>query len=301
MVKIDIISGFLGAGKTTFVNLLLKHYISEGLRPVCIVNEFGEIGLDSKIINANGFTAVEIEGGCICCTLKDDIAKTIVEVIEKLNPTNIVFEPSGIFIFDNFYDIINSDELKGKCELSNAITIVDSLNFNFSKIKYGSFIYNQIRNTTKIVISKLEKEQNEIEELFCDINNINSETTIFSKKWDLWEKQDFDLLLSKSDTPIQGHPTHKHKKIKTFTINSKLNLTPKQFDTLIDLNANYFFGDIFRIKGIINIDGKQKLLNIALENVCLEDFKGIAKTTLTFIGENIDNMKIKGFFDGCEN
>ena len=73
MINIDIVSGFLGAGKTTFANMLLRYYINSGLRPVYIVNEFGKTGLDAEIIKADGFEAVEIEGGCICCTLEDDI------------------------------------------------------------------------------------------------------------------------------------------------------------------------------------------------------------------------------------
>jgi len=77
MIKLDIISGFLGAGKTTFCNKILRHYLDCGLRPVFIVNEFGKTSLDAEIIKADGFDALEIEGGCICCTLKDDIAASV--------------------------------------------------------------------------------------------------------------------------------------------------------------------------------------------------------------------------------
>ena len=133
MVQIDMISGFLGAGKTTFANRILDYYAKKGFHPVYIVNEFGETRLDADIMEKEGFTSVEIRGGCVCCTLKGDIEIAITKVIEQYHPTHIVFEPSGVFVFNNFFEVLNSDMLRNKCEIGNVITIVDSVNFSFSK------------------------------------------------------------------------------------------------------------------------------------------------------------------------
>ena len=129
MVKLDMISGFLGAGKTTFSSLLLRHYMNQSLRPVYIVNEFGKAGLDADIIKSDGFEAIEMEGGCICCTLKDDVSTAIIRIIDTFAPTNIVFEPSGIFVFSNFFDIFKDPEINKRREMGSVITIIDSLNF----------------------------------------------------------------------------------------------------------------------------------------------------------------------------
>ena len=124
MVKIDLISGFLGVGKTTFANMLLRYYMDHGKKPVYIVNEFGETGLDADIIKADGFEAVEVFGGCICCTLKNDITIAIDDVIKTFSPDIIVFEPSGVFIVDSFYDILKDETIEDKCEQGNSVRVV---------------------------------------------------------------------------------------------------------------------------------------------------------------------------------
>jgi len=296
MTKLDIISGFLGAGKTTFVNKLLKYYIDSGLKPICIVNEFGQTGLDARIIESSGFTAVEMEGGCICCTLKDDISVAIMQVIETFSPDRIVFEPSGIFIFDNFFDIAKSEELKNKCEVGNVITIVDSVNFEFSKTTYGSFIYNQIKNAPAIVLSKLEKQANcDINELICDIKNINPDVFIAAKAWDDWDSADFELLLSQKNLPNKEHHAHHHSHLHSITIKPDTIFTRDKLNRLIALCGDGTFGDICRAKGILNVDGELILLNIAMQDVTITPFKGSSEQTLTFIGNSVNEDEVREF------
>jgi len=298
MIKLDIISGFLGAGKTTFVNKLLRHYIDSGLKPVCIVNEFGETGLDAQIIEADGFRAVEIEGGCICCTLKDDISVSLIEVIKEFSPTNIVFEPSGIFIFDNFFDILKIEELKRLCEVGSIITIVDSVNFTFSKAMFGGFIYNQIKNSPVIVLSKLEKPESKgADDLICDIKNINPNAVITSKIWDDWAEEDFDMVLSRNGKVETEHRAKHHSFLKSETIEPLETFTQERMNELINLCTTGKFGSICRVKGILEVNGRKVLLNIAMQDVTITDFRGPNPQTLTFIGDRIKNHKITKFFD----
>ncbi|MCL2838119.1 MAG: GTP-binding protein [Oscillospiraceae bacterium] len=315
MTKLDIISGFLGAGKTTFVNKLLKYYIDLGLKSVCIVNEFGQTGLDARIIESSGFTAVEMEGGCICCTLKDEISVAIMQVIDTFSPDRIVFEPSGIFIFDNFFDILKSEELKDKCEIGNVITIVDSVNFEFSKATYGSFIYNQIKNAPSIVLSKLEKQAKpalfptphseqtfrgeavNVAELICDIKNINPDVFIAAKAWDDWNSADFELLLSQENLPPEEHYAHHHSHLHSITIKPATIFTRAKLERLIELCGDGTFGDICRAKGILNIDGELILLNIAMQDVTVTPFKGSGEQTLTLIGNSMNEEEVKRFLN----
>ena len=177
-----MISGFLGAGKTTFISLLLEYYIKKGERPVYIVNEFGNTGLDAKLLENEGFQAIEMANGCICCTLKDSVVDTIREVFQRFSPTRILFEPSGIFVFDNFLELVRTQTLQYCCRIGSVITVVDSLNFNPSKLKYGNFLYNQIKSASAIVVSKLEKSPISAEEIVCDIQNINPQAFVFAKE-----------------------------------------------------------------------------------------------------------------------
>jgi len=293
--KLDIISGFLGAGKTTFVNKLLRRYIDSGLKPVCIVNEFGQTGLDAQIIEASGFSAIELEGGCICCTLKDDIATAIMQVIDIFSPTNIVFEPSGIFIFDNFFDILKSQELLGRCEIGSVITVVDSVNFSFAKALYGSFIYNQIKNSPAIVLSKLEKpEHQNVDELICDIKNINPDVYVTSKVWEEWDSADFDALLNRG-APTEEHHAHHHSHLHSVTVNPTESFTKEKLDSLIEDCKSGKFGEICRAKGILDVDGERILLNIAMKDVTITPFRGTNPQTLTFIGETVNEEEIAKF------
>jgi len=295
MVKIDLISGFLGAGKTTFANMLLRHYMDKGLKPIYIVNEFGKTGLDAEIIKSDGFEAIEIEGGCICCTLKDDISSTILNVIDVFSPTNIVFEPSGIFIFDNFFVMLKEPNIRQRCELGNIITIVDSINFSFSKATYGGFIYNQIKNAPAIVLSKLEKTTHSADDVICDIKNINPGTTVISKVWDSWNAEDFSHLLSQEKDSHISYQAHNHSSLRSITIKPQISFTQKELDQFLARYKAGIFGELYRVKGIITHEKQPMLINIAKDDITLEKFKGIAESTLTFIGQTINKDEIYSF------
>jgi len=293
MINIDIISGFLGAGKTTFANMLLRHYMDNGLRPVYIVNEFGETGLDAEIIKASGFEAIEMEGGCICCTLKDDVGAAILQVIEAFSPTNIVFEPSGIFIFDHFFDILKDEQISKKCKLGNVFTVVDSVNFNFAKVIYGSFIYNQIKNAKVILLSKLERAKQSVEEIICDVKNINSDAFIMSKIWSEWTNKDFETLIEQQNRPHVEYNSHHHANFQSITIRPEKPFTQEEFEQFLNDCKSGMFGAIYRMKGILIVDGSPTLVNIAMQDISIEKFKGIAEQSFTFIGQKINTSILK--------
>jgi G3E family GTPase len=295
MVKIDLLSGFLGAGKTTFANLLLRYYMNAGLRPVYIVNEFGKTGLDADIIKADGFDAMEIEGGCICCSLKEDVATAVIEVIETFSPTNIVFEPSGIFIFDNFFEMLKRPEIGEKCEIGTIITVVDGVNFSFAKATYGNFIYNQIKNAPILLLSKLEKTTQSVDELIADVKNINPDALVISKIWSEWDTADFDFVINQRKGLPAQHHAHSHSNLRSTSVKLKEVFTQQKIDTLIDRCKSGDFGNLYRVKGIIVTNEHPVLLNIAVHDVTLTKFKGIPEPTLTFIGESVNEEAIVDF------
>ncbi|MCL2200825.1 MAG: GTP-binding protein [Oscillospiraceae bacterium] len=295
MVSIDLISGFLGAGKTTFCNLLLKHYMETGAKPVYIVNEFGQTGLDADIIKADGFEAVEMFGGCICCTLKGEVSVAIIKVIEAFSPTHIVFEPSGIFIFDDFFDILKVPEIKQKCVIGNVLTIVDGVNFTYAKAMFGNFLYNQIKNAPTLVISKLEKSRCAPDELVADLRNINPEAFIMAKKWEQFSSEDFKALLTDRKGMVFNYPEHIHGRFQSATVKPPEPFSQEALDELCDMSVSGVFGDLFRVKGVLNTAGGPILLNIAREDVSIEYFKGYSESTLTFIGITVDKCEIEHF------
>lgn len=297
-VSLDIISGFLGAGKTTFVNKLLKFYQKKSLTPIYIVNEFGKIGLDSNIIEHEGFTSLEIEGGCVCCTLKDDVTSALKNVIKTYHPTNIVFEPSGIFIFDNFIDIMKDDFLSRTCEITNVITIIDSINYKKNPIISGSFIDNQIKNAQTLIISKLEKFSGNLPEIVCDLKNSNQLAQIVAKQWSELTDLDFQSIISNNNDliAIKSNSHSHHIKLQTLTIENNLNFTDFNINSLKTKLQSRFFGDVIRVKGYLIKDNKIMLCNIVFDEVVLKDIKYSEDIRLTFIGHNLDINKINNLF-----
>jgi G3E family GTPase len=295
-VKIDIISGFLGAGKTTFANKLLARYLASGFRPVYIVNEFGKAGLDAEIAKADGFTAVEMTNGCVCCTLKDDATRAIAAVIEAYRPTHIVFEPSGVFVFDNFLEILKTPGLSGKCVLGGIVTIVDGLRFQSTKAAYGSFIYNQIKNSPVLLVSKLEKKPENTEELLCDLRAINPAALLIAKPWEELTAQDFEALAGVNPPQADAHEhRHGHTFPQTVTVVPQAEFTRERAERFLELCAGGRFGQIVRAKGIVKIDGAFFILNVTAGDAALSPFGGFHEPSLTFIGENLRKKEITEF------
>ena len=155
MTKIDIISGFLGAGKTTFIKKLLKEAIS-GEKVVLIENEFGEIGIDGGFLQDAGIEIREMNSGCICCSLVGDFGKSLAEVLEKYAPDRVIIEPSGVGKL--------SDVMKAVCDvageidvtLNGSITVVDAQKCKMYMKNFGEFFNNQIENAGMIVLSRTD-------------------------------------------------------------------------------------------------------------------------------------------------
>ena len=297
MISIDLISGFLGAGKTTFCNSLLKYYLEIGAKPVYIVNEFGQTGLDAEIIKSDGFEAVEMFGGCICCTLKGEVSTAILEVIQAFSPTHIVFEPSGIFIFDDFFDVLTNPGIKETCNIGNVITIVDGVNFKYSKAMFGSFIFNQIKNAPTLIISKLEKNVYNPDEIIADMRNINPDAFIMAKPWHEFESEDWKQILHARRGMVFNHPEHIHGRFQSVTIKPSNPFSQDRLEELADLCISGVFGELFRIKGVLNTDDGLILFNIANDDVNIEHFKGYSESTLTFIGKSVNTEEIENFFN----
>ena len=152
MTKIDIISGFLGAGKTTFIKKLLEEAIA-GEQVVLIENEFGEIGIDGGFLKDAGIEIREMNSGCICCSLVGDFGASLAEVITKYRPERIIIEPSGVGKLSDVVKAVVDVSADMEVELNSAVTIVDAAKCKMYMKNFGEFFNNQIENTGTIVLS----------------------------------------------------------------------------------------------------------------------------------------------------
>ncbi|MBE7727229.1 MAG: cobalamin biosynthesis protein CobW [Enterocloster citroniae] len=155
MTKIDIISGFLGAGKTTFIKKLLEEAIA-GEQVVLIENEFGEIGIDGGFLKDAGIEIREMNSGCICCSLVGDFGASLAEVITKYRPERIIIEPSGVGKLSDVVKAVVDVSADMEVELNSAVTIVDAAKCKLYMKNFGEFFNNQIENAGTIVLSRTD-------------------------------------------------------------------------------------------------------------------------------------------------
>lgn len=184
MTKIDIISGFLGAGKTTFIKKMIEE-VFEGEKLVLIENEFGEVGIDGGFLKDAGIEITEMNSGCICCTLVGDFGRSLKEVIEKFHPDRIMIEPSGVGKLSDVMRSIKDVEDKYDVKLNALVTVVNAQKVSKQMKAFGEFFNNQIEYATTVVLSRSQKITEEQLELSVkQIQEINKKAAIITTPWD---------------------------------------------------------------------------------------------------------------------
>ncbi|RKM56505.1 GTP-binding protein [Butyrivibrio sp. X503] len=181
MTKIDIISGFLGAGKTTLIKKLLMEALN-GTKVVLIENEFGEIGIDGGFLKESGIEITEMNSGCICCSLVGDFETSLKQVMEQYSPERILIEPSGVGkLSDVMRAIQNIADTSEEMELNSAVTVVDVSKARVYIKNFGEFFVNQIENAGTIILTRTDKaDQKKIEQAVELIREHNPKATIIT-------------------------------------------------------------------------------------------------------------------------
>ena len=216
MTKIDVFSGFLGAGKTTLIKKLLKEaYAGEKL--VLIENEFGEIGIDGGFMKDAGIQVTEMNQGCICCSLVGDFGKALAQVLEQFHPDRILIEPSGVGKLSDVLKAVmdvQSDDLV----LNTYTTVVDASKIKMYMKNFGEFYKNQVETAKTIILSRSQKlSEDKLAEALAMIRQLNEHATIVTTPWDdingkqileaMEIKNSFaeELLKDEGICPVCGH------------------------------------------------------------------------------------------------
>lgn len=180
MTKIDVISGFLGAGKTTFIKKLLEEAIA-GEQVVLIENEFGEIGIDGGFLKDAGIEIREMNSGCICCSLVGDFGKSLAEVITKYQPQRVIIEPSGVGKLSDVMKAVRDVSADLDVALNSSVTVVDVKKCKLYMKNFGEFFNNQIEYAGNIVLSRTDiADQGKVEAAVAMIREHNQEATIIT-------------------------------------------------------------------------------------------------------------------------
>ena len=173
MTKIDIISGFLGAGKTTLIKKLLSEAFA-GEQVVLIENEFGEIGIDGGFLKESGIEIREMNSGCICCSLVGDFGKSLREVVDTYHPDRILIEPSGVGKLSDVIKAVQDVQAEIDAELNSFTTVVDVTKCRIYRKNFGEFFSNQIEYAGAVILSRTDKAKPEkIEESVALLRELN--------------------------------------------------------------------------------------------------------------------------------
>lgn len=184
MTKIDIISGFLGAGKTTFIKKMIDEAFT-GEKIVLIENEFGEVGIDGGFLKDAGIQITEMNSGCICCSLVGDFGKNLNEVITKYHPDRILIEPSGVGKLSDVMKSVIDIEKEQDVKLNALVTVVNALKASKQMKAFGEFFNNQIEYATTVILSRSQNATPEQLE-FCvnKIQELNPKAAIITTDWE---------------------------------------------------------------------------------------------------------------------
>ena len=292
-MKILLVSGFLGAGKTTFIKEMAKNI---NLEFVVLENEYADIGIDGDFLDEKNLNVWEMSEGCICCSMKGDFKSSIKRIYSEINPEYLIIEPTGVgmlsSIVENIREIDNND-----IEILNPLTLIDVTSFNEYLETFNNFFIDNLKNTGKVILTKLENYNPfDIENIKNKISKINNNLEIITDDYRTFQKEWFGEILNKNiDNKIidKNFSLKTHINLRTF---SKENVNLKTMDELgllLNRLINGDFGKIYRAKGIVKVDGYWGKFNLVYKNFEMEPITDAKGTKIVIIGNNldIDNLK----------
>ena len=219
MTQIDIVSGFLGAGKTTLIKKLLKEALN-GQKVVLIENEFGEIGVDGGFLKEAGIEIKEMNSGCICCSLVGDFGTSLKEVMSTYAPERILIEPSGVGKLSDVMKAVQDVDMGEDVVLNSAVAVVDASKCKMYIKNFGEFFINQIEHAGTIILSRTQNiSEEKLEKAIALIREHNEKATIITTPWDKLEGVDIlktiegatDLEKELMEQVMEEHHHHHHE------------------------------------------------------------------------------------------
>ena len=223
MTKVDIISGFLGAGKTTLISKLLKEVLKDE-QVVLIENEFGEIGIDGGFLKDSGVEIREMNSGCICCSLVGDFGTSLKEVVDKYHPDRIIIEPSGVGKLSDVIKAVKDLHIENEIKLNSASTVADASKVKVYMKNFGEFFNNQIEHAGTIILSRTQNiNEEKLNKAIEMIRSLNQNAHIITTAWDDLEgtqilaamenvtNLELEMLAEQAEKEHAKHEHHHHE------------------------------------------------------------------------------------------
>ncbi len=305
-MKILIVSGFLGAGKTT----LIKEIANKTKRDFVVMeNEYGDVDIDSNILKDEGMNIWELTEGCVCCSMKQDFATSILTIANTLDPEYLIVEPTGVAKLGNIIKNIRQIEYE-RIILLKPITVIDGNVFDSFISSYDDIYIDQLVNASKIIISKTEsKDEEENEELIKKIENVLiknnvavSEIEILKEHYTKKNKEWWENILKSFLDEKYAVKEKKEKSEEAEEMPDSISMkgceieNENQFIILLEDTIRGRFGDIARAKGFIKCGKSYLRFDVAGERYAITGANETDELEIVFIGKNLNRKLLREIF-----
>ena len=327
---VDIVFGFLGAGKTTFITRVLKEWGSKE-KTVVLVNEFGEVGIDGELLAAQGGNVVEMPSGCICCTLQADFRSQLLDICRTIGPERVIIEPTGVATIVQVRSIIEAQLFENTIREINDILIADATGFMGLYKANRHFVESQVENADVVLLNKCDKvDKTKAMVTRSAISAINPEITVLTAEFGAVDWADYHLALSsapRSDrTRIENEHDRPHDDIVNLMAEADSERHPHfheeedalgyesygcvfgdlSFDRSAleaffrELNeSNSGIGEIVRAKGIFRLGDHGILMELASGDFSSQPMGQVKESKVSIIGKELNREKIAAALERC--
>ena len=275
-MKVDLITGFLGVGKTTFIRRYLEYLEKHGQKAAVIENEFGSVDIDSQLLQDTGCAISSLAGECMCCTGKDTFRHMLMDAAEE-GVDRVLVEPSGIYDVDEFFDVMLREPVKSCCEIGSILTLVDTCMDAAITDESRYLVFAQLLAAGTVIMSKTQLfDESRVQSTICQMNTLIREhdgsrvldSDVVVKDWDSFTDEDFETFMN------SGYHLVEHEKEKmnhgdvfqTCMLASRCADEKDLRERIHDLMTNPRYGVVMRLKGHI-----RSLENVWYEMNCSPD------------------------------
>ena len=317
MAKIDIISGFLGAGKTTLIQKLLKEAL-KGEKVVLIENEFGEIGIDGGFLKDAGIEVTEMNSGCICCSLVGDFGSALKEVVTQYNPDLIIIEPSGVGKLSDVIKAVQGVAEDVELDLNSFVTVADAKKCKMYMKNFGEFYNNQVEYAGSIILSRTgDVAEDKLNESVALLREHNEKAAIITTPWDELSGEQIlkvmedgndmvkELLEEEEICPVcGGHHDHEHhhhhhadEVFTSWGIETPNTYSAENIEKILTALDSGEYGAILRAKGMVPApDGTWVYYDYVPEEHDIRSGKPEVTGKICVIGSKLDEDKLAELF-----
>lgn len=322
---VDIIFGFLGSGKTTFITRVLKEW-GDKEKIVVLVNEFGDVGIDGTLLRDQGGDVVEMPSGCICCTLQSDFRTQILDINRTMGPQRLIIEPTGVATIAQIRSIIEGETFADAVETINIVLIADATGFMGLYRANPNFMESQVKSAHLVLLNKCDLVDHRRAMLVRDaISSINPDATVFMTEYGGVDWGQYQLALA--TTPVtrpvpgqeavtgwrvqfaeeehggEGIQVHEEQDALGYEsfglIYNNLSFDQPMLEHLFQQLKSSEMGEVVRAKGIFRIGDKWALLELASGEFSLQPVRQAEQSKVSVIGKGLNRKAIGAALEAC--